>query len=916
MTHTRRLWGRLTLILACALAGSLQAQTGTVTGRVTEAASRTALDGVTVSVVGTDLSTQTERGGEYVLRGVPTGQQELRFSYLGFDPQTATVTVGSGETALQNLVMTGEVFELEAFEVNSQILGQARALNFQKNAVGTANVVSADAIGRFPDQNAAEALNRLPGVSVERDQGEGRFVVIRGINPNLNSVAIDGVALASPSAGERATLLDTIPSDTLQRLEVYKSVLPDQPGDAVGGYINIKTPSAFDQEEMVGRLSLQGNYSELVEEWEGKFSGAWGDTFADGTIGLILNASYEERTFGSDNQEADPWEEEDGEDGSSGLVSGEFQFREYDLTRTRTGLSANLEFKPTTDAYYFIRGSWNEYQDVEIRHAGVLENEAFTAIGDTAFETTESVVIREMKDREENMRIFALSAGGENVWDSVTLDYKVSLSTAEEDTPYDFETIYELSDAAELRFTNTGGYHPRVAQIDGPSIYDAANYEFDGIEDANQLVEEDDLSGEINLRVDVENDFMRFFKTGVLLRNKEKDSDLEVFESDDNPSSVDTLDLVQYGSPRDPYNTGLPYVDPGFRKQFLEDEAAYAMERADGDSAIEDFTSEEDVFATYLMGNFNLGGGQLVVGGRYEHTDFSTSGFEYNDDTGDINRTRQSNDYGHFLPGVHYRAELAEDLVLRLSWNNTLSRPSFEQTIPGAEIEGDEVTVGNPQLDALESMNFDASLEYYLPPLGILSVSVFYKDIENFIYEQTLIQDFGDISDAEVTTFRNGPSGDILGVELAAQQQLSFLPAPFTGLGIYANVTFTDSSADVLGAEEGDPLRELSFIKQSDMVGNLALTWEYSGFFFRVAGTYRDEYLDEVGGEALEDRYIDEHLQVDFSGHYQITENWRIFANWLNITDEPLRARFGETGRLSQFEEYGWSANVGVRWNY
>jgi TonB-dependent receptor len=211
------------------------------------------------------------------------------------------------------------LIDLEPFTVKGTLVGQARALNLQRTNATLSNVVAADAIGRFPDQNAAEALNRLPGVSVERDQGEGRFVVIRGIDPNLNSVAIDGVRLASPGTGERATLLDTIPSDTLQSLEVYKSTLPSQPGDSVGGYINIKTPSAFDENRTVGRIELQGNYSDLKQEWNGKLAGAYGAIFGDGNIGWMINASYEKRTFGSDNNESDPWEIEEGTDGQRRL---------------------------------------------------------------------------------------------------------------------------------------------------------------------------------------------------------------------------------------------------------------------------------------------------------------------------------------------------------------------------------------------------------------------------------------------------------------------------------------------------------------------------------------------------------------------------------------------------------------------
>jgi TonB-dependent receptor len=907
---------RLSGALLASLIFSFTADAGDVRGRLLEAGSGLSLDGATVSVVGTDISTQTQRGGFYQLQGLPEGEATLRFRYLGLGQVDRTVEVGPGTTTL-DVRMEGQVFELDAFEVSGTIIGQARALNLQRSSATLSNVVSADAIGRFPDQNAAEALSRLPGISIERDQGEGRFVVVRGIDPNLNSVAIDGVKLASPSTGERATLLDTIPSDTLQRLEVYKSTLPSQPGDSVGGYINIKTPSAFDDDRTIGRITLQGNYSDLVDEWRGKLSGAYGTTLADGTVGLMLNASYEEREFGSDNKEADPFAMEEAEDGTSGFATGELQYREYDLVRTRTGISANLDFRPSNDARYFVRGSWNEYEDTEIRHRFIMAPDAFGTIAGDSFTGLDTEVGREMKDRTENMRIMALSAGGRNTVGDWTIDYRVSYSEAEEDTPFDFETVYLLSDLADVRFVNTQGLLPGHEQVSGPDMADAANYEFDGMELADQLVNEEDFSGAVDFRYEMENDSgLQAFQFGGLYRAKDKDSDAEIFKEDANPAAVDTLDGFVYASPRDPYRTGVPYVSPEYTGFFRENREAFAPELDEVDSRVEDFASSEDVTAVYAMAEMLFSGWELIAGVRIEDTRFETEGTGYNDDTETFFELSGDNDYTDVLPGIHLRKNLSESTVLRLSANKTIARPNFEQTWPNAVIEGTEVEVGNPDLDPLESINLDASIEYYLQPLGLLSAAVFYKDIDNFIYNQLTFGPFRGIEDAEITTFRNGDSGDILGLELAFQRQFSGLPEPFDGLGAYANLTFTDSSADVLPAEEGDAMRTLDFIKQSEVVGNLALTYEKAGFFVRLAYTYRDDYLDEVGENPEEDRYMSEHGQWDLSATYRINRNLTFFANWININDEPLHAYWGQSGRLSQFEEYGWSANFGVKWTY
>ncbi len=895
------------------LAWPVMAHAANVSGRIFDVASGTYLNGAIVRVEGTDLRAVSDNGGRYILTGVPAGRRTLRISYFGFSAKTETVEVGSGGASL-DVTFGDDLEELEAFVVEGQLVGQARALNLQKSSAVTASIVSADAIGEFPDENAAEALNRLPGISIERDQGEGRFVVIRGINPDLNSFAIDGVKLAAPGADERATLLDTIPSDTLERLEVHKAVLPSMPGDSVGGHINIATPSAFDYDTTVARMSLQTNYSDLRDEWEGKINGSYGDVFKEGTLGFMISASYGERTLGSDNNESDPFVEEDGDDGSSGLVFEEMEYREYNLTRIRTGISANFEARPNDDSIYFARVSYNDFEDTEIRNAAVFEVDGFDAIGSDSFIATGTEHVREFKDREESMRVIAASIGGENVLGPWTIDYRLSYSKAEEDTPYDFEAIYELADVVDVRYSGTNTNVLRIEQLAGPDFTDPANYEFDEVETANQLVEEDDVSVEANASYAFENrGVLKQVKVGALSRFKSKDSDAEVFVSDDNPVAVEDFGANATFGRRDAFGTGLPYVAQDFRSTFLENEPVFAVERELADSSFEDFQSDEDVIAAYIQLELSASEWDIILGARVEDTDFETRGFAYNDDTETVEPTRGENSYTSFLPGIHFRRGFGDEMVFRFSAHRAIARPNFAQTLPGAEIEDDEVSAGNPELDPLEATNLDASFEYYMPPLGVFTASVFYKDVEDFIYEQTLTRDFAGISDAELTTFRNGPSGSLIGLELGVQQQFS---GALEGFGVQANIAFIDGEADVLGAEEGDPMRELAFIKQSETVGNVALTYEDYGFFFRIAASFRDQYLDEVGESPEEDRYVDDYFQVDISSRYRFNDDFSVFANFLNITNEPFEAFWGETGRLSQFEEYGWSANFGLKYSY
>ncbi len=953
--NTAKVTFRPFFLAACSLLMgvlSLSAQdTGAIFGRISQFTNGANLEGVVISVEGTELQTVSGRGGLYSLSSIPAGSQKLSLSFIGLAPETRSVAISSGQPTELNIVMGDTTVDLETYVVQGQAFGQALALNIQRSSDNYRNVVSADAIGRFPDQNAAEAVNRLPGISIERDQGEGRFVVIRGIDPQLNAVAIDGIALASPSADSRATLLDTIPSDNLQSIEISKAPLPSEPGDAIGGYINIKTPSAYDYDGITARVLAQTDYSDLTSDWKGKMGATYGQQFgSEKQFGFLVSASYEERSFGSDNQEAAEWTEEEGEDGNDYWINDDtYEFREYDLTRTRIGFSGNFEFRPNNDNLFFLRTSFNEYEDTEVRQIAELmlgeeyedaEGEdqnisSFGDIGPDSYVARDVPVSRAHKDRTETMTIFVASAGAEHTFGDWKLDYTGSYSLAEEDTPDDVEGIFALirddadnfTENPDFLISGTNTYNPRATFIAGSGTdpFDAANYEFDGVEKSVQNAEEKQWALQLNARRDLGWSEVSYIQFGGLYRDKNKVNELEVFESDDNPSEVDDLTGFVKTDARNAFGPNVPFVDRSFTGFYFENEDAFALERKVDDSVLEDYDSDEKVYAAYLMMGYGSRKANAIFGVRVEQTKYQTSGFTYEEyedentgeDVVEINSVNFEKDYTNWLPGVHFRYEMGKNTILRASVNKAIARPNFEAARPGILFEDDNAEKGNPALDPYRALNFDASVEHYLPSLGIVSVAAFHKKVSSFIYEQTLFdQVIGGRTVDELTEFRNGDSGSISGIEFAYQQQFTFLPGALDGLGFYANLTLTSSDATVLAQEFGDPDRELPFVKQSDMIGNLALTYEKSGFFFRIAATFRSEYLDEVGGDFDEDRYIDDHVQIDISSSYEIYEGFTIFANILNITDEPLKAFWGESYRLSQYEEYGWSANIGVRWQY
>ncbi|MBN1403415.1 MAG: TonB-dependent receptor [Opitutales bacterium] len=907
-SHAARALALCLYAIPCTLA----AENGAIKGQV-NVASENILSGVQVEIPELNRTTSTDRYGNYSFLNIPEGQYQLRFNYLGLDQIQRSANVADGETAVLDVSFLEDVIELEPLEVVATASSEARALNQQRTAVTLTNIVAADAFGKFPDQNAAEALSRVPGIAVDRDQGEGRYVVIRGVDSNLTSFSVDGVTLASPKSSERAVLMDIIPSGVMNALEVFKVTSPDQTAEGIGGYVNVRTPSAFEEKQLVMRASVQGNYSELSGNWGERIEATYGNLFgSEGRIGFMATVSYDYRDFGSDNQEAAAWEDEDGV-----WVTDELEYREYNLTRKRYGANFNLEYKRDADLLLYVRGNFNRYVDHEYRNLVDFDFGDANLVGTSngiitwqAAEDEEIKVANELKDRTEKLSLAGLSVGAEHVISSLSLDYQISYSHAEEDTPYDVETGYELeSDDATYFYTSNSTYHPSVGYASGTNYLDASNYEFDKTESATQLTEEDDISAQFNARYDFKSEQPLYIKVGSSMRLKDKSNDSSVWTYKGIPDYEEMTDLAT--SMDYPYGA-FPFINHSYSGYFNRNKNSYEeVTFEEVDSLAEDFESEEDVYSAYIMGGIERGSHELRGGLRMEHTRFSTSGWNIVDEV--ATRMKADKDYTDFMPGVLYRYSASDNLILRASWTNTIARPIFAQNAAASITDGDEIERGNPDLDPYKSMNFDLSAEYYMPHLGMLSASLFHKEIKDFIYEQNFEETIGG-EDYEITTFNNGDNAEITGVELACQQLFTMLPDPWDGFGFLANLTVSNSNADFSFDREDS--RSVEMPRQSDIVGNIALTYSKYGFFFRVAKSYRSEYLDELGEEAQEDRFIDAYSSVDISTSYELRPGWTLYANIINIGDEPLRAYYRDSNKLSQYEKYGRTYQVGVKWNY
>jgi TonB-dependent receptor len=924
---------KLVFAFAFLAKGMLLAQeTGQVAGRVMDDSAGRALGGALIRVTDTSLFTYSDNSGDFRLVDVPVGNRTLVITYLGYNPLTIGAEVRAGQTSRvqagfsqDQQRVADEVVLLDDLVVQGSLVGTARALNQQRAALTYTNIVAADEIGRFPDQNAAESLSRLPGVSVYRDQGEGRFVVVRGVNFTLGNVTLDGVSIASPESGERGVPLDVVGSDSLAAIEVVKVPTPDKTPEGLGGSVNLRGRSPFDADRNEGDLTIQGIYSNLTGDFGYKLNGKAHFFFNEKTIGLVVGFSQQEREFGSYNYEMDDvWSAEDFDSGADLAFPAAVgvQYRDYVIKRERSSVNASLEFRPDPNTSYWLRGAFNTFDDSEFRYTHLIPLYADNGVTlDALGSGTGSVsnvrrAARRGRYREKLQDLMAFSAGSEHRLERWTIDTAVGYSKGEEEKPGEFQVRFRRN-ARDLGFTyDIQGYDVSITQTAGPALTDPATYtHFQRIDTEHELASETATSFAANARYDLRSANPAYLKFGGSFRMNRKERDADVSEWTGGPGD---FRFANYTGPFSdyPYGFAVPTIDvSAARTFFLNNQGLFEEEVIHEDSILGDWEVDEDVLGLYLMGGITLGKADLIAGLRYERTEVKSTGNTLDtDEDGDLlgtTSTTLDRDYDLFLPGLHLRYAPEDDLVFRASLSNSIVRPAYEEIANARFINRDDLEVedGNPGLKALKSLNFDASVEYYLPRLGMVSVAAFYKDIRDFTFLNDVA---GGIviggESFDYARFENGNDGYIYGIELAYQQQFQFLP----GFGVTANLTLSDSEADYGSAGK------FKFVGQSDYIGNLALTYEIGKVFARLSANFRGDRLRE--DEAIQDGfYVDDSFQLDFSASVRIRHDLRLFVEVNNLTNEPFRVfTKGPNGEklLQQFEEYDWSSNFGVRWSF
>jgi len=920
----------------CAMSASAD---GRLEGRVSDATGKVYFDGAIVRLKELKLESSSKNGGRFSFNSIPAGTYTLLIDYLGAESVQQLVSVSDDDTTKERVKIGGDVASLENVIVVGQAAGASSALNKKRAADNFTSIVSADSIGQFPDENVSEALQRVSGVFIERDQGEGRFVGIRGLDPKLNSATINGVTIPAPERNRRSVALDVIPSGLLEGLEVTKTVTPDMDGSSIGGNIEVKSLTAFDRDGMSYKFSGEGNYNDLESEVSPKFAGAFTNVFdlGGGELGVAAALSWQDREFGSEVMEGDgEWDSDIEDSGFRGVA--ELQQRDYKVNRERLGAALNVDWHPTETSEYYLRSLYSHFEDQEYRQRTKYKFDKgdLDSIDESSALWTDADMIRDFKDRYEEQKITSVVLGGLNMVGDWTYEYSVGYSKSSENEPDRRDTEFKQK-GLDLGYTGLGVTPTLTAEADA---FDASLFELSEVVVENNYTEDEIFTYKFDITREMEfGGNPGYLKFGGKITNREKTNDVDAQIYDDFGALGDpTMDafssgLVSYELGRFGPALSESAIDAFINSNVLGSGSSLQDDGVSGEayhasivSSARDFVMQEDVQALYVMSRVDIEDLRLVYGLRYEATDFSANGFDarlIEDGSGfssSVDAVAYDQSYSHILPSVNARYRLGDHTLLRAAYSETIARPSFGDLSPSPEeisIEDDELKVeaGNPELDPYESKNFDLAIEYYPGDIGIFSASFFYKKIDNFIFSAD-VSDLVDssfyapgvtINESEITKPLNGNSADLYGLELTYTKNFE------AGVLLQANATFTQSEADLGLDSDANRSSKIDLPEQADMVGNLVLGYETGPISLRLSAAYKSERLIEVDlGDKENDLYQDDHMQIDFTAKYDANDSMQVYFSAINLNDEPYYRYHGNTNNNAQYEEYGPSFVLGI----
>ena len=846
-------------------------------------------------------------------------------------------SVGAFAAAGPSFAQGSEQGPVDEIVVQGTKLSRQRAIDEKRNADGVVDALGVDELGQLPDKNVGESLNRLPGVSMLVEKGEGRFVQIRGINPALNNVTINGVNLGSPEqeGGGRLAPLDIISGGVLGGVQVIKTPTPDMDAQGIGGTVNVDTTMPFDRDsDFYGYATGRYGIEQIKPEDEAfgghnpyALDGMISGKLADDRIGWLVGATWSDREYISTGIYQD----------ETGGLPVNVKNNYYVIGRERFNLNGALEFRPDDNSKYFVRGfyaTWDEFQHrnryEQNLSAGVVPADESSGVSGP------NRILANIRNEIAEKQLFSVAVGGERVFDDVT----VSVLGQRNDN-----TLEEPNDNWEFRSGATFGPNTWMLGDDGvvtitpdagtPDRQDSDLIGFRRLSFFDRQMDEVTYIGKVDVQWDLDDE--TYLKTGAKITNT--DRELDESQQRFNPGA---LALTLGTSPmftngafiNDVDGAGVSniwldidgmnafFADPANADYFVADPAANFVSDNAGD-----YTVRERVLAGYVMGKKALGMLELIGGARVEWTDIASSGNLLSG--GVATEVEDGGDYLFVSPSAIAKLTPTDTLVFRAAVTRSIGRPDFDVIAPRSTASENgaigTVSIGNPDLKPRKSWNFDLSAEWYPTDFSVFSVGLFYKDISDELVGFTESLDDQAAMDAELaargltglidtsgltrldlSTTVNGASASLKGIEFLGQTQFSFLPSPFDGLGASASATFLDGETKL-------PSGTVPLTGQADNTYAFTIFYQKGPLDATVSYAYNNSYLTDFNPNP--DLVLDQGAfgRWDARVSYELFDNVKVFAEGVNLNNEPTSEfQGGRDNWNTEYEYVGRTFYFGV----